>query len=201
MIDRVQRPGGCRLRLLVIVGLIAAPCAVAVVDIATPLPVALPERDARRPAPRAAPRRSRRAPAARVDDPNPFVRFGPRLAWWAFAARQRDDRDGRLASSSTRRVAQPASRSRRSRRRRTSCPDSTRPAGCGSRTRPGNVGGSHKARHLVGDPAAPARRRAARPAAVERAAARHRLVRQRRNRRRHAGAVVGWPIDVFVPSG
>ena len=34
-------------------------------------------------------------PTDDADDPNPFVRYGPRLAWWAFA-RANGMSDGRL---------------------------------------------------------------------------------------------------------
>ena len=80
-----------------------------------------------------------------LDDPNPFVAYGPSLAWWAFASAR----------------GMPQQR----------CVELTREVGAGFRVTPfgvhrrlsdrlgaeiwvkdetGNVGGSHKARHLVG---------------------------------------------------
>ncbi len=80
---RLQRPGGRRLRILVIVAYRCAVCG-AVVDVQTPFPWRCPNAtladphhvlhlvdDGER--------------CEEIDDPNPFVRFGPRMAWWAFA--------------------------------------------------------------------------------------------------------------------
>ena len=50
-------------------------------------PVHLSALVADRPPPRAAPARRRWRPrSAPLDDPNPFVAYGPRMAWWAFGA-------------------------------------------------------------------------------------------------------------------
>ena len=78
---------------------------------------------------------------ARLDDPNPFVAYGPRLAWWAFArahgmteqacaALARDVADGFVVTPFERHHI----------------------AGVDVwvKDETGNVGGSHKGRHLVG---------------------------------------------------
>ena len=86
---RVQRTR----RLVVIVGWRCAVCGTTV-DVATPYPFTCPRATPTDRAPRAAPARRRRRAAGRCDDPNPFVAYGPRLAWWAFAAAARHDRGG-----------------------------------------------------------------------------------------------------------
>ena len=79
-----------------------------------------------------------------IDDPNPFVRYGPRLAWWAFArANGMSDAD---CTALTHAVAEgfvvtpfgPSDALARTLHRDVWVKDET-----------GNVAGSHKARHLV----------------------------------------------------
>jgi threonine dehydratase len=79
-----------------------------------------------------------------IDDPNPFVRYGPRLAWWAFArANGMSDTD---CTALTHAVAEgfavtpfgPSDALARALARDVWVKDET-----------GNVAGSHKARHLV----------------------------------------------------
>src|SRR5262249_31566183 len=80
---RLQRPGGRRLRIVVIVEYRCAVCG-AVLDVHTPFPWRCPN------ATLADPHHvlhlaETGEPGDEIDDPNPFVRFGPRMAWWAFA--------------------------------------------------------------------------------------------------------------------
>jgi threonine synthase len=85
-----------------------------------------------------------------VDDPNPFVRYGPRLAWWSFA-RHHGMRDARCEEL-TREVAggevadgfvvTPFGRSE--------ALSAELDAELWVKDETGNVAGSHKARHLVG---------------------------------------------------
>jgi threonine dehydratase len=83
-------------------------------------------------------------PAAPLDDPNPFVRYGPRLAWWAFA-RSHGMTEGACVAL-TRELAAgfgvtPFARA------------ATVSGAVGAdvwvKDETGNVGGSHKGRHLV----------------------------------------------------
>ena len=100
-------------------------------------------------------RRSHRC--APVDDPNPFIAFGRHLAWHAFAAHARHvgrRRATRSSVSSTRRS--PRSRARasssRSSARRHALSEELGFAADGGvwvKDETGNVGGSHKARHLM----------------------------------------------------
>lgn len=83
--------------------------------------------------------------ACDIDDPNPFVRYGRRLAWWAFAGANGMDDDERVAL--TREVAggfvvTPFERSARL--------SSELGVELWVKDETGNVAGSHKARHLVG---------------------------------------------------
>ncbi|MBV9802534.1 MAG: PLP-dependent lyase/thiolase, partial [Solirubrobacterales bacterium] len=82
---------------------------------------------------------------AEIDDPNPFVRFGRRMAWWAFARANGVSEDDcieltRLVAS--RFEVTPLSRS----------PELSEliPCEVWVKDETGNVAGSHKARHLVG---------------------------------------------------
>ena len=63
----------------------------------------------------------------------------------------------------------------------------------------GNVGGSHKARHLVAILLHLRAAEALGAGASDATAAGDRVVRQRRDRRGTLAAAAGWPIDVFVP--
>jgi threonine synthase len=79
------------------------------------------------------------------DDPNPLVRFGPRLAWWAFArahAMTADECAALTRSVAADFVVTPFGRSEAI----------SRELGCDAwvKDETGNVAGSHKARHLVG---------------------------------------------------
>jgi threonine dehydratase len=83
--------------------------------------------------------------AAPVDDPNPFVRYGPRLAWWAFA--RANGMSDAACESLTRDVADgfvvtPFARSERL--------SDELALDVWVKDETGNVAGSHKARHLVG---------------------------------------------------
>src|SRR5581483_1673089 len=80
-----------------------------------------------------------------IDDPNPFVRFGPRMAWWAFARANGMSEDNCIEL--TRRVARsfevtPLSRSQEL--------SELTPGEVWVKDETGNVAGSHKARHLAG---------------------------------------------------
>jgi threonine dehydratase len=80
-----------------------------------------------------------------IDDPNPFVHYGPRLAWWAFA-RAHGMSDEQCAAL-TREVAEgfavtPFERS--------AALSEAVSAQVWVKDETGNVAGSHKARHLVG---------------------------------------------------
>ncbi len=129
-----------------------------------------------------------------VDDPNPFVAFGRSLAWWAFA-RSRGMTEERCIAL-TREVADGF---------RTT-PFAEHPAlsdQLGARVwikdETGNVGGSHKARHLVGIllhlraaeelGLAPASRAPLAIASCGNAAIAAATLAAR----------VGWPLEVFVP--
>lgn len=85
------------------------------------------------------------APAARLDDPNPLVRYGPRLAWWGFA-RAHGMTDEQCVSL-TREIASdfvvtPFERS--------AALSAELSVELWVKDETGNVAGSHKARHLVG---------------------------------------------------
>lgn len=132
---------------------------------------------------------------APLDDPNPFVRYGPRLAWWAFArthgmteaacvALTRDLAAGFTVTPFT---------------RRQTLADATG-ADVWVKDETANVGGSHKGRHLVTIllhlVAAEALRLAPtprRPLAI--ASCGNAAIAAATLARRAA-----WPIDVFVPT-
>ncbi|MEO6571172.1 MAG: PLP-dependent lyase/thiolase [Ilumatobacteraceae bacterium] len=129
-----------------------------------------------------------------LDDPNPFIRFGPRLAWWAFA-RSNGMSDADCAAL-TREVAggfdiTPFARS----------------DGLSDRLdldvwvkdETGNVAGSHKARHLVGillhlRAAEELGRLPARPPLAIASCGNAALAAAELAQR------VDWPLDVFVPT-
>jgi threonine dehydratase len=129
-----------------------------------------------------------------IDDPNPFVRYGPRLAWWSFArAHGMSDHD---CAELTRSVADgfvvtPFERSA-----------ALSDAVAGElwvKDETGNVAGSHKARHLVGI--------LLHLLAAERSGLlsdRPRLAIASCGNAALAAATladrVGWPLDVFVPT-
>lgn len=126
-----------------IVGLRCAVCATAV-DIATPFPWRCPNATTDDPyhvlhIVEGAER------AQRGDDPNPFVRYGPRLAWWAFALA--NGLTDAACEALTREVAgeftiTPFARS--------SVLSDELVLDMWVKDETGNVAGSHKARHLVG---------------------------------------------------
>ena len=80
-----------------------------------------------------------------IDDPNPFVRFGPRMAWWAFARANGMSEDDCIEL--TRRVA---SRFEVTPLRRSPELSELTPGEVWVKDETGNVAGSHKARHLTG---------------------------------------------------
>ena len=115
-----------------------------------------------------------------LDDANPFVRFAPRMAWWAFAdmhGMRESERLAIVAEVADDFTITPFDRS----------PQLSEAVGVDIwvKDETGNVAGSHKARHLAGillqllaaERARPARRT---PTAGDC------VVRQRRHRRRHA---------------
>ena len=83
--------------------------------------------------------------AEEIDDPNPFVRFGPRMAWWAFARANGMTEDDCLEL--TRRVA---SRFEVTPFRHSPELSELTPSEVWVKDETGNVAGSHKARHLTG---------------------------------------------------
>ena len=119
--------------------------------------------------------------ADEIDDPNPFVRFGPRMAWWAFARANGMSEDDCIEL--TQRVA---SHFEVTPLRRSPELSELIPGEVWVKDETGNVAGSHKARHLIGV--------LAHLLAAERLGllverpARDRLLRQRRSCRRHAVA-------------
>lgn len=129
-----------------------------------------------------------------IDDPNPFVRYGPRLAWWAFARANgvSDDDCTRL----TREVADgfaitPFARS--------ALLSDELGVSLWAKDETGNVAGSHKARHLV---TILLHLRAAEELGV--LDDRQRLAIASCGNAALAAATlaerVDWPIDVYVPT-
>lgn len=84
-------------------------------------------------------------PGEEIDDPNPFVRFGPRMAWWAFARANGMSEDDCIEL--TRRVA---SGSVLTPFRRSPELSELTPGEVWVKDETSNVAGSHKARHLTG---------------------------------------------------
>lgn len=130
-----------------------------------------------------------------IDDPNPFVRFGPSLAWWAFAAGHGMSRDRcvELTREVAAGFAETPCAPREDLSERFGVPvwvkDET-----------ANVGGSHKARHLVG---ILAHLRAAEELGLADPAARAPLAIASCGNAAIAAATlaprVGWPLQVYVP--
>ena len=155
------------------------------VDVATPYPFTCPRSSPDRSPPRAAPaRRSRRPRSDVLDDPNPFVAYGPRMAWWAFGAAH-----GMTEAALVALAREVGDGLRRSRRSAAHDLDLRRgaPTTVWVKDETGNVGGSHKGRHLAG---ILLHLRAAEALGLgdgRSAAAGDRLVRQRRDRRGDAG--------------
>ncbi len=83
--------------------------------------------------------------ADEIDDPNPFVRFGPRMAWWAFARANGMSEDDCIEL--TQRVA---SHFEVTPLRRSPELSELIPGEVWVKDETGNVAGSHKARHLIG---------------------------------------------------
>ena len=186
-----------------------ARCAARTSTSPTPFVVAVPERDRRRPPPRAAARRSRSRRCEAVDDANPFVAFRPLPRVGGVRRGARHDRAARAAM-----IASSTRRSRRRRRRLHVTPFARADA-------LSDALGLHRRRRRVGEGRDRQRRRqpqgppprarscctcwppSARARAVARrcrsAAAGHRLVRQRRDRRGDAGAGGRLAARVFVP--
>ncbi len=134
------------------------------------------------------------ASESQLDDPNPFVRYGPRLAWWAFA-RAHGMSDERCADL-TRSVAEgfvvtPFARS--------AALSDALSAEVWVKDETTNVAGSHKARHLVG---ILLHLRAAEELGL--LAERPRLAIASCGNAALAAATlaarVDWPIDVYVPT-
>ena len=130
-----------------------------------------------------------------LDDPNPFVRYGPRLAWWAFA-RTRGMTEGACIAL-TRDLADGF----------TVTPFARQPAlseATGGdvwvKDETGNVGGSHKGRHLVTVLLHLVAAEALRLAPTQR----HPLAIASCGNAAIAAATLAqraaWPIDVFVPT-
>ncbi len=86
------------------------------------------------------------APA--LDDTNPFVTFGPRMAWWSFAAAHGMPESARRALVEE--VAAGFSPTPLRRHVLQLTPPPHRPRAVWVKDETGNVGGSHKARHLAG---------------------------------------------------
>jgi threonine dehydratase len=133
-------------------------------------------------------------PAEDIDDPNPFVRFGPRMAWWAFARAKGMSQDGCVKI--TRRIA--GSFEITPFRCSPELSELT-PAEVWVKDETGNVAGSHKARHLTGV--------LAHLLAVEQLgllAERPPLAIASCGNAAIAAAtlalMVDWPLDVFVPT-
>ena len=80
-----------------------------------------------------------------VDDPNPFVRYGPRLAWWAFARA-----NGMTVAGCEALTREVASEFRITPFERSSALSDELDLDIWVKDETGNVAGSHKARHLVG---------------------------------------------------
>lgn len=86
--------------------------------------------------------------AARIDDPNPFVAYGPRQAWWAFAAAHGMTEAARVALA--RDVAGGFAVTPFRERTFVLEPRATMRTSVWVKDETANVGGSHKARHLAG---------------------------------------------------
>lgn len=130
-----------------------------------------------------------------IDDPNPFVRFGPSLAWWAFATSRgmTPERCIELTREVAAGFAVTPCAVRDDLSERIGVPvwvkDET-----------GNVGGSHKARHLVG---ILAHLRAAEELGLADPGARAPLAIASCGNAAIAAATLaaraGWPLQVYVP--
>ena len=83
----------------------------------------------------------------RIDHPNPFVAYGPRMAWWAFARAHGMTEAAVVALAVEVADGFGVDAVRRTARWR-SAPTAPTPVWVKDET--GNVGGSHKSRHLVG---------------------------------------------------
>ena len=118
------------------------------VDVATPLPFVCPR----------ATRHDRHhvlhpvvsgPPVAVLDDPNPFVAYGPRMAWWTFGAAHGLDSSTLAAMAAD--VASGFSVTPvRRHALELGAPPATPTTDVWVKDETGNVGGSHKGRHLVG---------------------------------------------------
>ena len=86
---------------------------------------------------------------APVDDPNPFIAYGPRMAWWAFAAANGMTEPARVALASE--VAAGFAVTPLGRHELDLALNDDSPATpVWVKDETGNVGGSHKSRHLAG---------------------------------------------------
>jgi threonine dehydratase len=135
------------------------------------------------------------AEPAPLDDPNPFVRYGPRLAWWAFA-RSHGMTEGACVAL-TRDLA--AGFEVTPFAHQPSLSDATG-ANVWVKDETGNVGGSHKGRHLVTILLHLVAAEALRLAPTQR----HPLAIASCGNAAIAAATLaqraGWPIDVYVPT-
>lgn len=133
-------------------------------------------------------------PAAR-DDPNPFVRYGPRLAWWAFA--RTHGMTEAACTALTRDLA--AGFEVTAFAHEPSLSDATG-ANVWVKDETGNVGGSHKGRHLVTTLLHLVAAEALRLAPTQR----HPLAIASCGNAAIAAATLAqrasWPIDVYVPT-
>lgn len=91
------------------------------------------------------------APADRLDHPNPFVAYGPRMAWWSFGAAHGMREPALVALADDVAAGFAVTPFGPHRLHLTRQPAAaTPPVEIGVKDETANVGGSHKARHLVG---------------------------------------------------
>ena len=135
----------------------------------------------------------------RIDHPNPFVAYGPRMAWWAFAAANGMTEPARLALAAE--IADGFAVTPLTRRDLDLTMSGDAPATpVWVKDETGNVGGSHKARHLAG---ILLHLRAAESLGVAPATARQPLAIASCGNAAIAAATLahraGWPLQVYVP--
>ena len=129
-----------------------------------------------------------------LDDPNPFVAFGPRLAWWAFARAH-----GLTEAACVALTRDVAAEFRRTPFARSDVLSDELGAEVWVKDETGNVGGSHKGRHLAG---ALLHLRAAEALGLGGASRRPLAIASCGNAAIAAATLtqrVEWPLMVFVP--
>jgi threonine synthase len=178
---------------LTVLGFRCAVCGTTV-DVATPYPFTCPNATSSDRHHVLHPLVAATAPGAPFDDPNPFVAYGPRLAWWAFA--RANGMTEAACVALTRDVAgdfavTPFGRS------------AALSAGVGAdvwvKDETGNVGGSHKGRHLA---SALLHLRAAEALGLAGRSRRPLAIASCGNAAIAAATLARrseWPLDVFVP--